>query len=53
LVLGQSFPGHHQPASGAVERIVLAAPMAEGLVLHPASALIERGVGELHDVEQG
>lgn len=51
-IIAEAFAGHHQPASDPVERIVLASPMADGLVLHSASALVERSVGQPHDVER-
>ena len=47
---GEAFAGHHQPAPAAVERVVFVATMTEGLVLHPASALVQRDVREVHDV---
>ena len=40
-----------QPAT-AIERVGLAAPVAEGLVLHPPPALVELVVGELHHMER-
>ena len=43
--------GFGEKAPAAVERIGLATPVPEGLVLHPASALVELGVGELDEVE--
>ncbi len=52
LLAGESFAGHGEAPAGSVERIVLAASMPEGVVLHAASGLVERGVGELDDVER-
>ena len=37
----EAFVGHGEQAAAPVERIVLAAPMAERLVLHPAATLVE------------
>ena len=51
FILAEPFRGNHLLAPGAVERIVLAAAMTEGLILHSAPAPAERGVGELDDVE--
>jgi hypothetical protein len=39
-VNGEALAGHHESAPAAVERVGLAAPVAEGLVLDPAPALI-------------
>lgn len=47
----ETFSAGEQHLADPVERVVLAAPMAEGLVLHPAAALVELGVGVLDDVE--
>ncbi len=41
-----------QQAPGPVEGVVLAAPVAQGLVLHPPAALVELGVGQLDEVER-
>ncbi len=35
-----------------IQRVVLAAPMAEGLVLDPAADLVEAAVGDPHDMER-
>ena len=51
-VNAEALAGHHQPASAAVERIVLVAAMTEGLVLYSASALVQRLVGELDHMER-
>lgn len=50
-VVAESLSCHHQPSAGTVERIVFAAAVPDGLVLHPAPALIQRRVGEPGDVE--
>src|SRR3546814_240269 len=50
--LVETFVGLRQEPPCAVERVVLAAPMTEGLVLHPASALVQLLVGQLGDVER-
>jgi len=39
-------------APAPIQRIGLAAPVAQGLVLHPPAALVELGVGQLHQVER-
>ena len=44
--------GLGQQASGPVERVVFAAPVTDGLVLHSAAALVELGAGMLHGVER-
>ena len=42
-----------QTAAAAVERVGLAATMAEGLVLHPSPALVQRAlVGEAHHMKR-
>ena len=51
-VVVEAFVGLGQQPPAAVERIVFAASMAERLVLHPAAALIELVVRELHDMER-
>ena len=51
LDVGEALAGDRQPAPGTPQRIVTAAAMSEGLVLHPTPTLIESGVGKLHDVE--
>jgi len=50
-VAGEAFVGHLQHPPAAVERIIFAAAVAEGLVLHPTPALIQRRVGDAYDVE--
>lgn len=52
LVIGELLGGHHEAPPGTEQRVVLAAAMAERLVLHAAPALVERGVGELDDMER-
>ena len=48
----EALAGHDETSPTAVERVGLAAPMTERLVLHPASTLIQHLVGEAHDVER-
>jgi hypothetical protein len=45
--LVESLLGLGQQTPAPIEGIGLAAPVAEGLVLHPASVLVELGVGEV------
>jgi hypothetical protein len=45
--LAQSFFGLGEKAPAPIERIVLAASVSHGLVLHPPTALVELGVGEV------
>ena len=52
LILGESFSGHYQSAPGAVERIVFAAAMPRGFVLHSTPALVEGDFGEFDGVER-
>ena len=44
--LTEAFFGLGQQAAAAVERIVFVTTVPHGLVLHPASALVELGVGQ-------
>jgi hypothetical protein len=48
----EAFVGLREQAAGPVERIVLVAPVAEGLVLHATADLVETLVGQLRDVER-
>ena len=50
--LVETFVGLGQQATAAVERVGLAAAMAERLVLHPAAHLVELGVGQLDEMER-
>ncbi len=51
-MLVESFgTGEHDPPY-PVQRIVFAAAMSEGLVLHPASRLVQAPVGDLHHMER-
>jgi hypothetical protein len=52
LFVGESFSRDRQAAPGSVERVVASAAMSARLVLHATSALIERPVGELRNVER-
>jgi hypothetical protein len=52
LIWREALAGDREPAACAPERVIASAAVAEGLVLHAAPALIERLVGELHDVER-
>lgn len=52
LVVGESFACHCQATSGSLARIMFAASMAKGPVLHAALALVQPCVGELHDMER-
>ena len=45
--LAQSLFGFGQETTAPVERVSLVVPVSHGLVLHPATALVELGVGEL------
>src|SRR5690606_8419470 len=48
----ESFVDHGEQSPGSVERVVFAAPVAEGLVLDPAADLVEPLVGQRHEVER-
>ncbi len=48
----EAFVGLGQQSAGPVERIALAAPVAERVVLDPPAALIQLGVGQLAHVER-
>ena len=52
LVGGEPLAGDREPAACSPQRVVASVAVAEGLVLHTTAALVERGVGELHDVER-
>jgi hypothetical protein len=43
--------GEHELAD-PIQRVALAAPVAQGLVLHPAAHLVEAPVADPHDVER-
>lgn len=49
--VGEPFVGAEELAADPVERVSLAASMAEGVLLDAAAALVEAGVGEPHGVE--
>lgn len=51
-VVVESFVGLGEQPPGPVKRIGFVTPMAERVVLHPAAALIELGVCQLHDMER-
>ncbi|HEV8065688.1 MAG TPA: hypothetical protein VGP46_12675 [Acidimicrobiales bacterium] len=51
-VVFEALVGHREEPPAAVERVVLPAPVAEGLVLHPPAALVELLVGQLDDLER-
>jgi hypothetical protein len=40
-----------EQSAAPIERVIFAAPVAEGLVLHPPSALVDAAVGHLDHVE--
>jgi hypothetical protein len=48
----EAFVGLGEESPGPVEGIVFAAPVSQSLVLHPASALVELGVGQAYEVER-
>jgi hypothetical protein len=50
--LVEALVGLGEQTPGPVERVVLSAPVAEGLVLDPAAALVELRVRQLHEVER-
>jgi len=50
--LVEAFVGLGEQAPGPVERVVLAASVAEGVVLHPPAAFIQLRVGELDHMER-
>ena len=49
----ESFAAGEQQLADPIERIVLAATMPEGLVLHSATDLVDAAVADPHDMEQG
>jgi hypothetical protein len=51
-VVVEAFIGSCEEPSAAVERIVLAAAVTEGVVLHPPAALIQLGVGQTDHMER-
>ena len=51
-VLVDAIVGHREETSAPIERVVLAAPVAEPVVLQPASALIHGLVRQLEKVER-
>ena len=51
-VVLQAFVGPGEQAAGSIQRVVSVATVAERLVLHPPPALVQLGVGELHQVKR-
>ena len=51
-VVVEAFVGLREEPPAPVQRVVLAASVAERVVLHPAPALIHRGVGDLDQMER-
>ena len=51
-VVVESFVGSGQESPGSVERVDLAAPMTQDLVLYPPAALVEALVGQADQVER-
>lgn len=51
-VVVEAFAGLGEQSSRSVERVVLVAAVAEGLMLDSAADLVEAGVGQLHQVER-
>jgi hypothetical protein len=49
--LGQPFVSDEQLAADPVQRLTLASPVAEGVLLHPAADLVQGGVAQSHGVE--
>jgi hypothetical protein len=47
----EAFVRLGQQAAGPTQRVVLSAPVADGVVLHPPAALVELGVGQLHEIK--
>src|SRR5699024_7202374 len=52
LLVGEQRGAGVQRATGTVERVALAAAVPAGLLLNPATALIERVAGQAHDVKR-
>ena len=53
VVVGdEAFVGDGHQLADPVERIGLASPVPDGLVLHPSAGLVEHEVGELHDMKR-
>ena len=48
----EAFVGLGEQPPGPVQRIGFVTPMAESVVLHPASAFVELGVRQLHEMER-
>ena len=48
----EAFVGLGEQPAAAVERVVLVAPVAQGLVLDPPATLVELRVRQLHQVER-
>lgn len=48
----EAFTGDREQASGPIQRVALASPVAACVVLHPTADLVEGLVGETHDVER-
>ncbi len=51
-VFVETLMGLGQQASGSIERIMLASPVSQRVVLHPSTALVELGVGQLHQMKR-
>ncbi len=49
--LTEALGTHQQQAADAIERIALASPVAEHLLLHPAPHVVHGGVGQANGVE--
>ncbi len=52
LFIGEVLGADLQGPADAVERVALAAAVAEGVLLDAAADLIDHGRAELHDVER-
>ncbi len=48
----EAFAAGEQQLANPIQRVVLAATMAEGLVLHPATDPVDAAVADAHDVQQ-
>ena len=48
----EAFVGPGQQTPGPIQRVDLAAPMAQSVVLHPASDFVETLVGQPHQMER-
>jgi hypothetical protein len=51
-LLGEALVGPGEQTPAPIQRIILVTAMAEGLVLHPPPALIQLGVGQLHEMKR-